>query len=506
VKPVTLNVATRPFRNNALVGGLLGVIGAALVAATAVNLYVYFNYGNSYARLLRDQALDRTKIEQLEVEEKRLAGEVRARDFKKMFERGKLASDLIRRRAFSWTLLFNTLETVVPPDVVMTAIRPNIATEGIVIRIEGVAKNHGALLAFEDSLLRHAAFAKVYPTNERRLNPSLPDITFLLTCDYLPEKAVSPDLVAAGPAAGGTPAGAASPDTTAAAGATPEGAPGQAPATEAAAPAKTAAIAAGTIVGRDGLPRTHALRLPIVAPGALVADVTASAAPAPAGAAVPATAGTAATPPAAKTVAPTKTGKPAAASERAGTPAKVVSGKSGPGTAAPTAPGSSAKAPAASGSTGAPGSLATSPVAPAPASRLLPLGRPIDPNVPRTLPARQRAAVEAQLNAPHPPDPAQRLDVPLSFVQRPVNEIYRSLGEAHGVRFDFDSAVNAGQLLTINLQGRKLDDAITLLAGFAHHHVKRMSEGVYRVVPLDKDHAFDEAPVVEEAVPEKENR
>ena len=35
-----------------------------------------------------------------------------------------------------------------------SAIRPNISAEGIIIRIEGVAKQHMALLTFEEKLLR----------------------------------------------------------------------------------------------------------------------------------------------------------------------------------------------------------------------------------------------------------------------------------------------------------------------------------------------------------------
>jgi len=77
VNPITLNLATRPFRNNVLAGSLLGVIGAAIVVATIANLYVYFSYGQSYARLQLDQAQDRARLTQLEEEEKRLAGEVR---------------------------------------------------------------------------------------------------------------------------------------------------------------------------------------------------------------------------------------------------------------------------------------------------------------------------------------------------------------------------------------------------------------------------------------------
>src|SRR5439155_13128260 len=59
--------------------------------------------------------------------------------------------------------------------------------------------NHGALISLEESLLKNPAFTRVYPASERRLNPSRPEISFVLQFDYLSSKAApGPDAVAAG--------------------------------------------------------------------------------------------------------------------------------------------------------------------------------------------------------------------------------------------------------------------------------------------------------------------
>jgi hypothetical protein len=507
MKPVTLNLASRPFRNNVIAGTVLGVVGAVIVIMTVANLWVYLGYGQSYAQLQLDQARDRAKISQMEAEEKRLAGEVRARDFRRVFERGKLASELIRKSAFSWTLLFNTLETVVPPDIVMTAIRPNISAEGIVIRIEGVAKQHLALLTFEERLLRHPAFSKVFPSNERQLNPSLPDITFLLTCDYLPEHAGTADTVAKGPdtpgagASGGeaAPDGAAPVTADAGAAAQPGAAPSAAPG---ATPAPVAAM-----VGRDGRPRdARGPGRTVIAPGAIfVAAATAStgrpatikppaaasaAQPvesAPAGGASPATGPS----PAAAPIQTASTGKNPA----------VAAPKSAPGPApAPATPRPASTSAVAPASTGAPPAGATSagaatatsaaqtaPPAPPPA------GPKVDPNDPRLAGAhgpRRRLSVG--------PAPAQRLDIPLNFTDRMVAEIYDRMGRAYSVRFDLDPIVDRKARVTINLQGRKLDDAVVLMGGMAHHRISRISDGVYRVSPAEQGMPLGDAPVAEE--------
>ncbi|MEK7284097.1 MAG: hypothetical protein AAB249_09825, partial [Acidobacteriota bacterium] len=188
MKTITLNLATRPFRNNLAVGSALWAVAAAVVLASVYNGYVYLNYGGLYGDLQREEQLHLQRLAALQAEERKHSKEIQTRDFRRLYGRGQFAGEQILKRSFSWTLLFNKLEEVIPAEVMMTAIHPHIATEGIVIRVDGVAKNHGALIALEDDLLKSPVFARVYPASERRLNPSRPEISFALNFDYLPAK------------------------------------------------------------------------------------------------------------------------------------------------------------------------------------------------------------------------------------------------------------------------------------------------------------------------------
>ena len=487
MKPVTLNLASRPFRNNVLVGTLLTVIGAGLVAATGYNLYVYLGYGSAYARLQQEQTNDRARIVDLQATERQLAEQVRTRDFRRAFERGKLASELVRKSAFSWTQLFNTLEGVVPPDVVTTAIRPNISADAIVIRIEGVAKNSAAFLSFQDRLQRSPLFTKVYPVSERRLNPSLPDISFLLTCNYLLQAAPTPDAVAAAAAA----ATAAAPTDAATAIVSPQSPEGGAAATGAGAAAHGTQLAqATTTVGRDGLP-VSAGNETVVAPGAISTPPGAAAPAAPAKKGgkrrpTPAESGPKTTAPTVKwsggTAAP---GKPLATSGKpAVTPAR-------PGATTAAAPGSAAAT--------EPAGAGTAPRSGAPV-RLSADGRVWDPNLPRTMPAQQKAALAAQPKPPERPATATRLDVALSFAAAPAGDVYERLAQAHGVRFEFRSGVDRAAPVTVNLQGRRLEDALLLVAAQTHQRVTRLADGVYQVEGPDSARPFGASPVAEEPI------
>jgi Tfp pilus assembly protein PilN len=457
VKPLPLNLASRPFRNNALVGTFLTVVGLGLVFGTAYNLYVYLSYGASYATLQHAQAEDRARIIELQKQERALADEIKKRDFRSVYNRGKLASELIRMSAFSWTQLFNTLETVVPPNVVLAAIRPNITSDGIVLRVEGVAKDHGALLTLEEKLQQHEAFKRVAPISARRLNPNLPDITFLVTCDYIPPQPAAPAVTASNDGA----AGSSDPVGGPKAGADPDAAGG----TKGPAP-KAGTVTAGGVVGRDGRPK--AAGESVIAPGGLLV-AQAIAAPAP---------GTG------------SAKKGAAAPSSAPAPATKTTGTRGG-----TTPGAKMVANATAGT---PQKTASVPV-PAPPRNF---GRTYDPNDPRTMPG----SLQATATRPKPglpPVAAERLDMPMTFVGRPAGEVYRSLAAAHGVRIDLDPTVDPATPVTVDLKGRRLEEALMALAGLLHTRTTHPAEGVYRIVSTEVRAPNGDAPPTEEPVVEE---
>ena len=390
----------------------------------------------------------------------------------------------------------------------MTAIRPHFSNEGIVIRVEGIAKNHGALISLEESLLKNTAFGHVSPVSERRLNPSRPEITFVLQFDYLPSKAVpGPEAVASG-AAPGTPAepgpSATPPGTTQAAAATPAPATSTASAAAPGAPAAAAQRRAaereplpvlGT-VGRDGRPRTSELvaRM-LAAPGGFYPEVPP---PAPPESKAPSK----------KTRGKSTDAKPAPA-QAGPASAPVTSGAQGPapapvrggaaGALDPAAKTSAAGPPVSGVSTaawqdGAVRNLARPPlIAGLPARRDPNLGPPPLPRKPKPVPAR-----------PAGPIPATRLDEPLSFSARPVGDVYAALSRAHGVRFDIDPTVDSRAPVSADLGGKNLKDAIAVLSKIAGHKVRRVEDGVYRVVPLAGGEPLADRPVQEEPLPATE--
>lgn len=427
MKPLTTNLASRPFRNNAVLGSVLGGIAALLVLATVFNLTIFLRHGSSYAEMNREQASDAERLAKVDGEEARLAREIQKRDFRRLQARERIAGDLILRHAFSWTLLFNKLETVVPAEVMMTAIRPNITADAIVVRVDGVAKSYFAFLELQDELLANQVFARVSPISERKLNPSRPEVTFALNFGYLPKVAAPAALLASSAAA-------------------PAPGPVSAPV-----PAPASAPALG-IVGRDGQLRTAAARSRMIAaPGAIYL------------------------PPGAR--------PPAAAAPREAAPKPKV-----PRAAPATEP-----------------TAAT--VAPQPSARLLRVPVRGEPGLPPgllagALPPRLRMAAEVGKGAV----PADRLDLPMRFADRPVGEIYDALAKAHGVRFEIDPGVDPRARVSASLSGKTLAAAIAIVARAAGHRVHRESDGLYRVVVPAGGAAIADKPLHEETLSPAEGR
>ncbi|MBI1951848.1 MAG: hypothetical protein HYS34_10875 [Acidobacteria bacterium] len=490
MRSITLNLATRPFRNNLAVGSALWAVAAAAVLASAYNGYVFLNYGGRYGDLQREERQHLQRLATLQAEERKNSREIQARDFRRLYGRGQFAGDQILKRSFSWTLLFNKLEGVIPAEVMMTAIHPHIASEGIVIRVDGVAKNHGALIGFEDALLKSPVFARVYPASERRLNPSRPEISFALNFDYLPAKATGGIAAIAsveGPAEGGGPARTAGDEP--APPATPAAAPVAGP--PAGAPAASGTPEVIGTAGRDGMPRTpEVLARLVAAPGGIYPDTPPPSGKEPAGAAKKSPGRRRGT-----------KGAPASATPAPAPPAPAGAGLATPAQAAPAG---KQRLPAGSGDPAGGGTAASGiPVIVSPAIWQDGYAAARPPLV-AGLPARRDPNLgpppAKKPKAPRVPEPvpATRLDVPLKFRARPLPVVCEALSTAHGARFEIDPAVDPRTTVTADLSGKNLKDALAVISRLTGLKFHRIDDGRYRVVTVAGGEPMSEKPIREE--------
>jgi hypothetical protein len=161
------NLSTRPFYNDRAVRA-----GVGAIALVALGLTVY-NAGRIW--WLRSESGDlRERSEQNES----LARDLRqqAQSIRQALNRQELAvvqsaareaNELIDRRAFSWTDLFNRFETTLPPDVRLMAVQPQVDTDGrLLVAMTVVSRRVEDLDAFIDALEKTGAFREVLTRQE----------------------------------------------------------------------------------------------------------------------------------------------------------------------------------------------------------------------------------------------------------------------------------------------------------------------------------------------------
>jgi Tfp pilus assembly protein PilN len=164
---IRTNLSTRPFYNERAVYAWLLLIAVAVLAATAFNLSRLIRYSRSDTQLATQASHDEARAGDLHKEALRLRASVDPRLVDVATAEARQANDLIDRRTFSWTELFNWFETTLPDEVRIAAVRPKLdATRGIVLTVNVVARSVDDVSVFMERLEGTGAFANLRPTAE----------------------------------------------------------------------------------------------------------------------------------------------------------------------------------------------------------------------------------------------------------------------------------------------------------------------------------------------------
>jgi Tfp pilus assembly protein PilN len=182
---IRTNLSTRPFYNQRSVQTILLLVAVIVVGFTAFNASRVMRYSRSDTRLQTQAARDEARAADLRRQATRLRGTV---DFKQIdfaSADAREANDLIDRRTFSWTDLFNRFETTLPDEVRITAVRPRVQGEGFGLTINVIARSTDDVNMFLENLDASGAFKNTFSAEEHldeqgQLNATLQAL-------YLPE-------------------------------------------------------------------------------------------------------------------------------------------------------------------------------------------------------------------------------------------------------------------------------------------------------------------------------
>jgi hypothetical protein len=124
------NLATRPFYNERAIHLLLVVVAVIVLAITVLNVSRIVTLSRRSTELSARTDAERSEASRLSTEATRIRRTINKDELTLVVNAAQEANALIDQRTFSWTEFFNQIEATIPPDVMLTSVRPSFK-EGV---------------------------------------------------------------------------------------------------------------------------------------------------------------------------------------------------------------------------------------------------------------------------------------------------------------------------------------------------------------------------------------
>ena len=161
-----MNLATRPFYNERLVHvvlAALALLACGILVTGGLRVTKLMNERQSLSAAAEhdeERALE-IATSTIELQREATGGELEV-----LAAATIEANRLIDQRTFSWTEFLNLIEATLPPDVMLTSLRPNVDTDGFDVLIGIVVQSVEAVEQFIEGLEATGAFSDVLSREE----------------------------------------------------------------------------------------------------------------------------------------------------------------------------------------------------------------------------------------------------------------------------------------------------------------------------------------------------
>jgi Tfp pilus assembly protein PilN len=166
---IRTNLSTRPFYNEAAVRVFLVVVAAIVAAATIFNVSRVLHYSQNDTEAALQASHDEAAAADLRATASRERASVDAKEIATASTQAHAANDLIDRRTFSWTELFNRFEATLPADVRIRSVRPQLDEKDhrIELAVTVLSRNVDDVNQFIENLEATGAFERLVPVDDR---------------------------------------------------------------------------------------------------------------------------------------------------------------------------------------------------------------------------------------------------------------------------------------------------------------------------------------------------
>lgn len=184
MKPLHLNLASRPYRNYT-------PVYAAVVVMSLLAAFLMLNNVETYYRYTRETHTTRTKIASIEaqtVKEREREAAVQRRikglDLARLGAQTKFVNAKLSERAFSWSALLDELESVLTDDVRLISIAPRFTPDGkVTLALDFVSKNADGMIKTINRMHADPQFRNPFPSQQSEVEGG--NYSFALTVEYV---------------------------------------------------------------------------------------------------------------------------------------------------------------------------------------------------------------------------------------------------------------------------------------------------------------------------------
>ena len=152
------NLSTRPFYNERAVHAVAAAIAILVLAVTFWQVTRVVRLSAYKTELNAAIARDRDEAQRLAAEAASIRRGLDQAQVAEIASAAKEANHLIEQRTFSWTQLFNYIESTLPDDVMLTSVNPEFEDGVTHLNMEIQGRGQDPINAFWDRLEKTGAF------------------------------------------------------------------------------------------------------------------------------------------------------------------------------------------------------------------------------------------------------------------------------------------------------------------------------------------------------------
>jgi Tfp pilus assembly protein PilN len=180
------NLSTKPFYNERGIHAVLAIVGLIVIALTVFNVTEIMSLSRAQSALGGRAAAAENQARQFRSHAASVRQGVNPKQIDAISDAAREANVLIGQRLFSWTDLLNRLETTLPDEVRITAMRPRVEKDGSVsVTLGVVGRRVEDINQFMGNLEGNGSFADVFDQEESATEDGLRLAT--IQARYLPK-------------------------------------------------------------------------------------------------------------------------------------------------------------------------------------------------------------------------------------------------------------------------------------------------------------------------------